>query len=188
MTVDPVDDCTFWYTNEYYPTEASTFNWRTRIGNFKFPNCGGSPPPTATPTNTPTNTPIVPPTNTPTNTPIVPPTNTPTRTPTPLASDFSLSVAPASRTVGTPGNTTYTVTLTSINNFAGSVSLSVSGLPNRTTGTFSPNPVALSAGGSGTSTLTITTRNRTPVGTFTLTITGTSGGHTHTQTVTLITQ
>ena len=35
MTVDPVDDCTFWYTQEYYATDSS-FNWRTRIGNFKF--------------------------------------------------------------------------------------------------------------------------------------------------------
>jgi hypothetical protein len=38
LTVDPVDDCTFWYTTEYYDT-TSSFNWRTRIGNFKFPNC-----------------------------------------------------------------------------------------------------------------------------------------------------
>src|SRR5437870_7312829 len=38
MTIDPVDDCTFWYTQEYYAT-TSSFNWRTRIGNFKFPSC-----------------------------------------------------------------------------------------------------------------------------------------------------
>jgi len=38
MTVDPVDDCTFWYTQEYYATNSS-FNWRTRIGNFTFPSC-----------------------------------------------------------------------------------------------------------------------------------------------------
>jgi len=38
LTVDPVDDCTFWYTSEYYDT-TSSFNWRTRIGNFKFPSC-----------------------------------------------------------------------------------------------------------------------------------------------------
>ena len=38
ITVDPVDDCTFWYTTEYYQT-TSSFNWRTRIGNFKFPGC-----------------------------------------------------------------------------------------------------------------------------------------------------
>ena len=38
MTVDPQDDCTFWFTNEYYST-TSTFNWRTRIGNFVFSQC-----------------------------------------------------------------------------------------------------------------------------------------------------
>jgi hypothetical protein len=38
MTVDPIDDCTFWYTQEYYQV-TSSFNWRTRIGNFKFPSC-----------------------------------------------------------------------------------------------------------------------------------------------------
>jgi hypothetical protein len=43
LTIDPVDDCTFWYTNEYYAT-SGTFNWRTRIGNFKFPSCGTSDP------------------------------------------------------------------------------------------------------------------------------------------------
>ena len=42
LTVDPSDDCTFWYTNEYYQT-TSSFNWRTRIGNFKFPNCTSGP-------------------------------------------------------------------------------------------------------------------------------------------------
>ena len=35
MAIDPVDDVTFWYTNEYYST-TSSFNWRTRIGNFHF--------------------------------------------------------------------------------------------------------------------------------------------------------
>ncbi|HKB98051.1 MAG TPA: hypothetical protein VKD23_04610 [Terriglobales bacterium] len=44
MQVDPVDDCTFWYTTEYIKTNG-TFNWNTRIANFKFPTCGG----TATP-------------------------------------------------------------------------------------------------------------------------------------------
>lgn len=41
MTVDPSDDCTFWYTNEYIPSNGA-FNWRTRIGSFKFTNCGGT--------------------------------------------------------------------------------------------------------------------------------------------------
>ena len=38
MTVDPVDDCTFWYTNEYLKSTGS-FNWSTRIASFKFPGC-----------------------------------------------------------------------------------------------------------------------------------------------------
>jgi hypothetical protein len=38
MTVDPSDDCTYWYTQEYYATSGS-FNWSTRIGSFKFPSC-----------------------------------------------------------------------------------------------------------------------------------------------------
>src|SRR5438132_6074450 len=44
LTVDPIDDCTFWYTQEYIPSNGS-FNWRTRIGSFKFPGCGGVPTP-----------------------------------------------------------------------------------------------------------------------------------------------
>jgi uncharacterized repeat protein (TIGR01451 family) len=39
MSVDPVDDCTFWYTQEYYGA-TRTFGWRTRIGSFRFPGCG----------------------------------------------------------------------------------------------------------------------------------------------------
>jgi len=42
LTVDPVDDCTFWFTSEYYATTTS-FAWRTRIGSFKFPGCSLSP-------------------------------------------------------------------------------------------------------------------------------------------------
>jgi hypothetical protein len=41
MTIDPVDDCTFWYTSEYYTT-TSSFNWRTRVGTFKFPQCASA--------------------------------------------------------------------------------------------------------------------------------------------------
>ncbi len=37
MSVDPIDDCTFWYTNMYY-AETGT-NYQTRIGAFKFPSC-----------------------------------------------------------------------------------------------------------------------------------------------------
>jgi hypothetical protein len=41
MTVDPVDDCTFWYVNEYYDRNQTGKNldWHTRIANFKLPAC-----------------------------------------------------------------------------------------------------------------------------------------------------
>jgi len=38
LSVDPVDDCTFWYTSEYLKSNG-LFNWSTRIGSFKFPSC-----------------------------------------------------------------------------------------------------------------------------------------------------
>jgi len=37
MSVDPADNCTFWYTGEYAATRNT--QWRTRIGAFKMPNC-----------------------------------------------------------------------------------------------------------------------------------------------------
>jgi len=33
LSVDPVDDATFWYTNEYYPV-SGYFKWNTRIASF----------------------------------------------------------------------------------------------------------------------------------------------------------
>jgi hypothetical protein len=40
LTVDPSDDCTFWYTQEYLATDAVLIGtWRTRIVSFKFPGC-----------------------------------------------------------------------------------------------------------------------------------------------------
>jgi hypothetical protein len=38
MNVDPADNCTFWFTSEYIPANGS-FNWKTRVGSFKFPSC-----------------------------------------------------------------------------------------------------------------------------------------------------
>ncbi len=53
MTVDPTDDCTFWYTTEYIRDTAQR-PWRTRIGAFQFPNCTAQPPPSPPPaTGTP---------------------------------------------------------------------------------------------------------------------------------------
>jgi hypothetical protein len=39
LTLDPVDDCSMWFTGEYYTSTTLTFNWRTRIARFKFATC-----------------------------------------------------------------------------------------------------------------------------------------------------
>lgn len=42
LNVDPIDDCTFWYVNEYYTAASqatSAAGWLTRIGSFKLPGC-----------------------------------------------------------------------------------------------------------------------------------------------------
>ena len=70
MVVDPVDDCTFWYTGEYVVGGVQ----RMRIGAFKFPTCTMGPTPT--PTSTPTGTVTPTPTNTPTATPTCVPSYT----------------------------------------------------------------------------------------------------------------
>ncbi len=38
MQIDPADDCTFWFTQEYYKT-TSAAGWATRINSFKFKSC-----------------------------------------------------------------------------------------------------------------------------------------------------
>jgi len=92
---------------------------------------------------------------------------------------FSLSASPTSRSIPRGGSTSYTITVSQLNGFTGTVSLGVSGLPNRSSASFSPNPATTSSG------LTVTTGRRTATGTYTLTITGTSGGTAHSITVTL---
>jgi hypothetical protein len=172
MSIDPADDCTFWFTTEYMATTGGA-PWVTRIGAFKFSTCGSSPIPTPTQAVA-------------TATPVPPATATsvpPTATPNPSSPDFALTVTPASQTIARPNSATYTVNVSPANGFSGNISLSVSGLPGKTSGSFSPNPVA---GGAGSSVLTITTQRNGPTGTFTLTITGTSGGTSHSQNVTLM--
>lgn len=42
MVMDPSDDCTFWYAQEYYQTSGS-FAWSTHLASFKFPSCTSGP-------------------------------------------------------------------------------------------------------------------------------------------------
>lgn len=46
LAVDPVNDCDFWATNEYFTLESqetSDFGWLTRIGRFRFTECDDAP-------------------------------------------------------------------------------------------------------------------------------------------------
>jgi cell division septation protein DedD len=202
LTIDPVDDSTFWFTSEYYSTTA-TFNWRTRIGSFKLatsaptptPTPAATPTPTPTPATTPTPTPVASPTPTPTPaatptptpTPTVTPTPTPVATPTPTptptpspAPNYSLSISPTSVSVPRTGGTaTYTVTITRTGGFNSLVTFTISGLPSGAIPTFIPNPAS-----GNSSTLTVIVSASTHRGTYPFTVTGTGGTPTLTRTAT----
>jgi galactose oxidase-like protein len=99
-------------------------------------------------------------------------------------SDFSISASPSSQTITAGSRTSYTITINPIGGFAGTVSLSVTGLPRRANGNFNPSSIT----GSGTSTLTVFPNKNAPRGTSTLTITGSSGGLSHSTAVSLTIQ
>jgi subtilase family serine protease len=94
--------------------------------------------------------------------------------------DFSVSVSPNSRSVAPGGGTTYTIIVSALGSFSGTVNLTVSGLPLDASSSLAPASVT----GSGTSVLSVTAGATT--GTFAFTITGTSGSLTHSTTATLV--
>ena len=96
--------------------------------------------------------------------------------------NFTVAASPTSQSVIQGNSASYTVTQTAVNNYAATVSYSVSGLPAGATAAFTPASVAAS----GTTTLSVSTAATTPAGSYTLTITGTDGTLTHTASVTLI--
>jgi hypothetical protein len=246
MRIDPSDDCTFWFTTEYIPSNG-TFNWHTRIASFKFNSCGVAPTPDFTLAATPASRTVVqgsgttydvtigrlgsfsgdvalsasglpagasasfspnPATgaastmNVSTNASTTPPgtytltiTGTGSGVPThnttvtlvvqapPPAGDFSLSATPPSQTIGPRQSAPYAVTINKLNGFNSAVTFSVSGLPPRTSASFSPT--------SSTTGTTLTVKanpSAKPTNPTTLTITGISGSLTHTTTVTLTIQ
>jgi hypothetical protein len=143
MRIDPSDDCTFWYANEYLPV-TSSYGWYTHIGSFKFSGCGGAPAP-----------------------------------------DFSLSANPTTMTVAQGGTAgTSTVTVTALNGFSSSVTLSVSGCPVNATCSVSPSSLTPTS----TATLSVTAGSTTPTGTISVTVTGTGSTGTHTATVSVTVQ
>jgi len=241
MRIDPADDCTFWYTNEYLQANGS-FNWSSFFGSFKFNACGAPPVPDFSISRNPTSlaltqggsgtsaiavtalngftgsvaltvtgcpagatcslspTSVTPTANSTLTVSTTAGTTTGTFTLTvtgtsgslvhsttvsltvnPAAGDFTIAASPSLLNVNRSSTGRYTVTIGAVSGGA-PVNLSVSGLPSRTSASFSPNP----AGSPGTSTLTITVNRRAVSGTTaTLTITGNNGSHSHSTTVTL---
>jgi aldose sugar dehydrogenase len=98
----------------------------------------------------------------------------------PPTPDFSVSVAPASRAVAQGGATTYTVTVTPLNGFAGTVALTASGLPSGATATLQPDTLNFASASSQTATLNVQTAAGAPAGTSTLTVSAAGGGLTRT--------
>lgn len=93
--------------------------------------------------------------------------------------DFSLSASPSSVSVVQGNSVDTTISITPLNGFAGSVSLSASGLPSGVTASFNPSSTT------GSSTLTLTAAGNAATGTVTVTVSGTSGILTHTTSVSL---
>ena len=178
MQVDPVDDCTFWYTQEYIKTNG-TFNWSTRIANFKFPSCGSSPdftvaasPSSVTVTQGGNGTSTI------TVTSLNGFNSATTLTASGLPSGVTAAFSPNPVTPPANGNVTSTLTLTAsgtattgtatvtITGTSGSsshsttISLTVNAAasPDFTIGA-SPSSVTIVQGGSGGSTVTITSLN-----------------------------
>jgi hypothetical protein len=96
--------------------------------------------------------------------------------------DFSLSASPSIQTVTANSKGTYTVTVSALGSFSAIVKFSASGLPARTTASFSPSSVTAS----GSSKLTIATKAKATSGSYAVTVTGSGGGLTHSTNVTLV--
>ena len=97
------------------------------------------------------------------------------------APDFSIGTPASTSSVTAGASTTFTATISSMNGFAGTVTLAATGAPAGTNLTFSPAQVA----GGGSSVVRVTTSSSTPAGTYPLTITGTSGSLSHSANVSL---
>jgi galactose oxidase len=98
--------------------------------------------------------------------------------------DFSISATPPSLTVARGTKGSYTVTVSALNGFNGTVTFSLAGLPANTVLRINPTSVT----GSGSTTLVVYPQSSAPPGTYSLTVTGTSGALTHDATMTLIVQ
>ena len=174
MTVDPTDDCTFWFTEEYLKSTALNMGsyWSTAIGSFIFPGCSGTPnfslsaPPnsvTVTQGSSGTSTITIAPVNGFSGNVTLSASGLPSGVtaafnPNPTTSTSTLTLT-ASATAAT-GTVTVTVTGTSgtLTNTT-TLSLTVNAPVQSFSLSASPNSVNVTQGSSGASTITITPVN-----------------------------
>ena len=103
----------------------------------------------------------------------------------PPAPDFRLSVTPSSRTVVQGHAASYDVTVTPLDGFTGSVSLSLTGKPQNATSSFEPAVVQLDGSSPRVSVLSVAAAANTPTGTSTLNVNAAAGQLAHTAAATL---
>jgi hypothetical protein len=180
MQVDPVDDCTFWFTEEYMKTTGS-FNWNTRIANFKFPGCGttqtpdftiGASPNSLTVTQGSNGTSTITITSlngfnaattlsasglpsgvtaTFSTNPVTPPANGSANSTLTLTASSTATTGTATVTItGTSGSTVHSTTIALTVNAVAQANFTIGA---------SPSSVTVTQGGNGTSTITITSQN-----------------------------
>jgi hypothetical protein len=87
------------------------------------------------------------------------------------SADFRWSSSSPYQTVVTGATAAYTITVSAVDGFNGTLQFSVAGLPAGTAATFTPSTVA----GSGSTTLSISTSSSTPTGSYPITVTAASG-------------
>lgn len=98
----------------------------------------------------------------------------------PTTPDFTIATNPVSMTAPQGSLSSITVSLTSLNSFAGSVNLNYSLDPEIVNVTIALNPDSISLlTGSGTSTLTVAVPGSAPLGTYAITVDGASGRLSH---------
>ena len=95
--------------------------------------------------------------------------------------DFSISVNPSTVSSAAGSSASATVTLSSIEQFTGTVALTVTPSSNSVSATVSPSSLTIASGGSATSTLSLGSNT---AGTYTVQVTGASGSLSHSATVT----
>jgi hypothetical protein len=83
-------------------------------------------------------------------------------------SEFSVSANPTSQIITAGASATYTISISAVNGFTGTVSLSASSSNSNIVATFDNTTIS---GGSGSAVLTVSTTSATPAGNVTITVT-----------------